>query len=258
MTVTARLCYRGVAERMEESSPMSTLVLVRHGQASFLQDDYDQLSPTGVAQAEALGQSWAALDQHFDQIFIGPRRRHRQTYAGVARAYESYDRAWPDPMLLPELDEHSGHLVLEWRLQQLVAEDAAIDSLVQRSQAGDLAARRAYLKLFQQITQQWVRGEFAGVEHESWAVFRERVQAGIVRITEQADSGRTIVAFTSGGVIGVVLGLALDLRDEQIMELSWAIRNASWSEFRFGAGRFSLSVFNATPHLLRPELLTYV
>ena len=35
---------------------MSELVLVRHGQASFFSDDYDQLSPLGELQSQTLGQ----------------------------------------------------------------------------------------------------------------------------------------------------------------------------------------------------------
>ena len=34
---------------------MGTLVLVRHGQASFMAAEYDRLSPTGEAQARKLG-----------------------------------------------------------------------------------------------------------------------------------------------------------------------------------------------------------
>ncbi len=44
---------------------MGTLYLVRHGQASFGADDYDQLSARGMEQAERLGQYWRERDQPF-------------------------------------------------------------------------------------------------------------------------------------------------------------------------------------------------
>ena len=38
---------------------MSTLYLIRHGQASYGEADYDRLSPRGIEQARAIGR-WAA------------------------------------------------------------------------------------------------------------------------------------------------------------------------------------------------------
>ena len=37
---------------------MSVLYVVRHGQASFFTDNYDQLSPKGVEQSRLLGKYW--------------------------------------------------------------------------------------------------------------------------------------------------------------------------------------------------------
>src|SRR6185436_3297349 len=51
---------------------MSLLFLVRHGQASFDRDDYDQLSPQGVEQARLLGIHWTELNLIFDHIYVGP------------------------------------------------------------------------------------------------------------------------------------------------------------------------------------------
>ena len=45
-------------EGLFSKSPMGTLYLVRHGQASFGADDYDVLSPAGHEQAVRLGEYW--------------------------------------------------------------------------------------------------------------------------------------------------------------------------------------------------------
>ena len=58
---------------------MGRLVLVRHGQASYGQADYDRLSPTGEQQARALGPTLAGLG--LDALFVGPLRRQQQTAA---------------------------------------------------------------------------------------------------------------------------------------------------------------------------------
>ena len=71
---------------------MGNLYLVRHGQASFGADDYDQLSPKGREQGLRLGQYWRekaqSLGQHqaspFDAVLIGTLKRHRQTWEAMA------------------------------------------------------------------------------------------------------------------------------------------------------------------------------
>src|SRR5437868_11884703 len=58
---------------------MSQLILVRHGQAAFLSDDYDRLSPIGEIQARRLGDFWRTRGITFDRIFTGPRVRQINT-----------------------------------------------------------------------------------------------------------------------------------------------------------------------------------
>lgn len=53
--------------------------MVRHAQASFLEEDYDRLSPLGEKQASALGVYWARSRLQLDYIFSGPRKRHVRT-----------------------------------------------------------------------------------------------------------------------------------------------------------------------------------
>ena len=50
---------------------MGTLYLVRHGQASFGADDYDQLSKLGVQQSQRLGEYWRARGMRFDAVLMG-------------------------------------------------------------------------------------------------------------------------------------------------------------------------------------------
>src|SRR5262249_29959201 len=85
---------------------MSVLVLVRHGQASFSADDYDDLSPAGQAQARRLGDYWTHQAQSFDEIYVGPRRRQQQTAALVGDRFRAAGRPWPEPVVLEELDEY--------------------------------------------------------------------------------------------------------------------------------------------------------
>ena len=81
---------------------MSLLFIVRHGQASFHADDYDQLSTLGMEQARQLALLWAEQNLSFDHVCVGPRRRHRQTMEAVAAVYRDRGLKWPKPVKLPE------------------------------------------------------------------------------------------------------------------------------------------------------------
>ena len=64
---------------------MGTLYLVRHGQASFGAEDYDQLSPLGTRQSLRLGEYFAHKGITFEAAICGTQRRHVQTYAGICQ-----------------------------------------------------------------------------------------------------------------------------------------------------------------------------
>lgn len=61
-----------------------SLLLVRHGQASFGKNDYDNLSERGHEQAFLLGQSLAQRGIRPERIVCGTMKRHRQTVAEIA------------------------------------------------------------------------------------------------------------------------------------------------------------------------------
>ena len=98
-------------------------------------------------------------------------------------------------------------------------------------------------------------GPFDGVE--AFAAFRDRVERGLRRVMQGAGSGRRVALFTSGGVIGTSVRLALAAPDRMALEVNWRVRNCSLTEFVFTKDRFTLDSFNALPHLEDPALWTY-
>lgn len=237
---------------------MSLLFAVRHGQASFHAEDYDQLSARGVEQARLLGIHWAELNLIFDHVYLGPRRRHRQTLDAVAVVYRERGLKWPEPIALPELDEHFGYDVLTRSLPDLIQRDPAIREMREKLRKDSDTVQRDYLRLFQKVTRMWVRRELSLPDLEAWHEFRSRVQRGLAKMTEAAGSKKKVVAFSSGGPVAAAMGLALNLDDEKMLELSWVVRNAAYTEFLFSSGRFSLVTFNAVPHLTNPHLQTFI
>jgi broad specificity phosphatase PhoE len=93
---------------------------------------------------------------------------------------------------------------------------------------------------------------------ETWQEFRLRARRGLDTLIAAGTGGRQIAVFTSTGPVAVALDLAFGLDDERLMETSWQVRNTSVSEFLFAPPRFSLSVFNALPHLPPGELVTHI
>jgi broad specificity phosphatase PhoE len=238
---------------------MSVLLFVRHGQASFQSSDYDLLSPIGERQSQLLGTYWASGNMVFDHVYVGPRRRHQQTHDAVASVYRERGLSWPDPVVLPELDEYQVLRLIDRQLLPVFMErnpllrELATDFV----EKGDRTSER-FQTFFVRIVRLWVRGELDGVDIEPWTDFRARVETAIEKITEGVCKGKTIVVFTSGGPLAVATGRALGLGDEKTWELSWVVRNAAYAEFFFSDGRFSLSAFNTIPHLNNPDLLTYI
>ena len=76
---------------------MGSIYLIRHGQASFGADDYDVLSPTGIRQAEILGQHLAELGISFDRCLSGDLRRQQHTANSALEQFAAVGPAGADP-----------------------------------------------------------------------------------------------------------------------------------------------------------------
>jgi broad specificity phosphatase PhoE len=231
---------------------MGQLVVVRHGQASLMKAEYDELSKHGRAQATALGTHLAAQGWGFDAVYAGPARRHRDTAALAGEAVRAADRPWPETRELPELDEHDAFGLLRAAATSALAQEPEIAP----AQAALLAARshtdrsRSFQVLFEAVMTRWMQGSFEPPGVETWPQFRARVLAGLERITGTGPKRARAVAFSSVGPLAVLLQRALGTDDAASFRTAWRVRNASLTTFVFdGAGRFTLDAFNALPHL---------
>ncbi|MDA7510059.1 phosphoglycerate mutase family protein [Verrucomicrobia bacterium] len=238
---------------------MSELTVIRHGQASFFSEDYDQLSSLGKEQAELLGQFLGERGRTFDEVYLGPKKRHRETFDLLRHAYLQTGRILPEPVLLDGLDEYGidqfvrgigeEELHLNPKLGRLHAElNAAVESK---------AKIRAFQTLFQAVAERWMTGELGHPDVECWDTFKGRVGTAVDRMTQRLGSGRQILAISSAGTIGLILQRAIGCSNLKALELSWRIRNTALSEFLFSEGRFGLDMFNTMSHLRSEQLWTY-
>src|ERR1017187_2106984 len=200
---------------------MSTLVLIRHAQATTFEKDSDRLSAVGERQAIALGEFWKARNIRFDEVYTGTLRRH--TLTAELAGFSQFERRL-------EFNEYDANGILGTGRR-------------------DVKDNRDLQKLFDEMMPQWIAGTLESPGVETWQAFRERVQRGFRGIVEADRPSRRVVVFTSGGPIGVAVQTVVGAREPMAMELNWRIRNCSLTEFIFTRSRVSLDVFNATPHL---------
>jgi broad specificity phosphatase PhoE len=238
---------------------MAVLTLVRHGQASYMEEDYDRLSPLGETQARKLGEFWARHRLEFQQVFSGPARRHRRTCEIAGEVVRAYGLPWPDPVVMPDLDELDAGKVMHLYLPVLIEHDPEIRRLHDefRAAGGSPEAGRLLQSLFEAIAAYWCEGQMPMPELESWQAFRDRIAGAVTRVRAATPRRSNSVVFTSAGPIAATVSIVLDLPPRRSIELIWTSRNASYSEFLFTGERFSLSSYNSFPHLDSRELLTY-
>lgn len=208
---------------------MSTLLVVRHGQASFGAANYDQLSELGYQQSQQLGAYIADHGRSIDAVYCGPAIRHRQTLEGLRRAP---GLVLPDTNFIEELAE-----LPAFRLVAMHGPGNGPDG-------------------FQQLIQSWLLGTIDCGELETAERFSLRVEDSLRAICRQEGRGKTILVVTSGGPTMVAARRALSLSASKAAELLWVIANSSVSEFRYRDDELSLVGFNRVAHL-RPEHITY-
>jgi broad specificity phosphatase PhoE len=198
---------------------VSTLTVVRHGQARPFQKISDCLSETGERQARALGEFWQRAGVTFDEVWSGSLTRHRQTAA------LAIDR---EPKIAPEFNEYDAEEILRGYPPPSSFPD-----------------NRAFQKVFESAMQKWIDGE--SQSGESFAEFHARVLRGL-RSIQEGPSNRDVVLFTSGGPIGVLVQTALGAPARSFADVNWRVRNCSISEFVFSRDRLSLDSFNSVAH----------
>ncbi|MGA2855385.1 MAG: histidine phosphatase family protein [Candidatus Sulfotelmatobacter sp.] len=238
---------------------MSRVILVRHAQASFLEPNYDKLCAIGEVQARLLGEYWARRGVLFSRAWSGPRVRQVQTARMVEEAYRRLGREFPEVAVMNEFDEYQAEAVLKLGLPQVLERSQEVRHL---HQAFELSKdsderKRSFQQMFEAVIGMWVSSELVVDGVESWPDFCARVDRGIAAIVNSTTPAGDSVVFTSGGPIGVAMRRALHLSHADTLQLTWMSRNASFSEFLSSGSRFTLSTFNAHPHLEDESLLTY-
>ncbi len=212
---------------------MGTLYLVRHGQASFGADDYDQLSELGHKQSVRLGEYFARKGVRFDGLIAGTLRRHKQTLEGIL---QGMNQAGGEHLAWDGLNEYDSQAVIACVHPHKLEKPTSPEMY------------RHHFRLLRDGLAQWMAGVVSPKGMPSYDDFVAGV-AGALDHVRANHYGQTVLIVTSGGPIATAVGHVLGTSPETTIDLNMRIRNSSITEFAFTPKRHMLVSFNAIPHL---------
>lgn len=232
---------------------MATISLIRHGQASFGQDDYDALSDVGTTQAEVLGRALTQQGLRFDAVYCGTMNRHQQTMASCLPASNRATALVIDDEQWNEYDHEDILCKGHKELGSLVA----INEHVGRLQN----PKKEFEIVFNQAMDRWMSGDFDQDYSESWPQFQARVSTALDNVVEVAHQGaKSIAVFTSGGVISVLAQRLLGVPSHKMMHMNWTLMNCAVTKLVATRDRLFVATLNEHSHFTQPQyqhLMTY-
>jgi len=222
---------------------MAVIHLVRHGQASFGAENYDQLSELGVQQCYLLGQWMRDTQQPVEQIVTGAMHRHHQSaqafWAGYGAPANLAAQHWRVEASLNEFDHEQ---ILKVSRPEFVEPGKLIRFLAEQEQP------RAVLdRLFIQGLQRWMSGVHDSDYAESWSAFKTRI-ATTVDLFIPADRNGMMV-FTSGGPISLICQHMLAIPDSHILTLLSSMMNSGVTKIIKSDDQLRLVGTNSIAHL---------
>lgn len=208
---------------------MSHITLVRHGQANTGARDeisYDRLSDLGHRQARWLGEYLRDSGPEHARVYCGTLTRHVETATAMG---------YPDAIRDDRLNE-----LQYFTLAQLLQAQQGI-AIPQD--------REGFVDHLPRVFAAWQRDEIAAPP-ERFEAFETRVRAALEEIAQGPGPALVI---TSGGLISMAMRQVLGLDTAAMARLALAIMNTSLHRLFPIGGRLSPVLFNAVPHLDRPD-----
>lgn len=205
---------------------MPTLTLIRHGQASFGADNYDQLSPLGFEQTQHLGEFFKRTGQRVDGLITGSMQRHLQSCQSFCTGFD------PNTPLTPSINAHFD----EFDHEQVLLLGSGIDNKADLIHHIKTAADpdKTLFELFSKAIKRWHSGQFDDEYTETWLEFKQRTLNGLHQSVGVAQAlsnkNANVLVFSSGGVIACIAGALLGLSDRTIFELNFAMANGAISK----------------------------
>jgi broad specificity phosphatase PhoE len=224
---------------------MPTVLLVRHGKASFGTDDYDVLSDVGHRQAEIVAGSLAERGYHPTRLVSGTLRRQRETAAAFAAL------GAPELEIEPRWDEFDSEDILHHHSDTAVRLDSDPE--------GEPLTNRAFQAVLEAAQAQWVAHAESSPTAQTWPEFSGAGTAALRDLASGLSSGETAVVVTSGGAIAAILCNLWGAPPTLFPALNRVIINASVTKLAVGSTGHNVISFNDHSHLEQVDraLVTY-
>jgi broad specificity phosphatase PhoE len=219
---------------------MGNLYLVRHGQASFGAENYDQLSALGQRQSVRLGEHFTQLGVTFDSVIIGTLQRHQQTWQGIARGAGLNHT----PLERSGLNEYDNVAVLQAVHPGPLRHPSTPEDVKQ------------HFRLLRDGLTQWSEGKVKPVGMPTYARWVEAITDVLDHVRSQVNGNVLLVS--SGGPIATAVGHVLGTSPQTSIELNLRIRNSAVTEFAFTPKRHTLVAFNSVAHLESPPYAGWI
>jgi broad specificity phosphatase PhoE len=223
---------------------MPSVLLIRHGQASFGATDYDVLSDLGERQAAAVHAEIVRRGGVGARILAGGLRRQRDTALPWTR--------------------RGGELEIDGRWNEydsadlLGAHSPAAASLERPVGAhGEPLDTREFQSLLDEALLAWIDAGADSTAREPWPAFQGRCRAALTALIDGLRPGDTALVFTSGGVISALAARLLGLPDSAMIAFNHVVVNAAITKVVSGRRGVSLISFNEHGHLEPDHLVTY-
>ncbi|MFD2739747.1 histidine phosphatase family protein [Sulfitobacter aestuarii] len=209
---------------------MSHITLIRHGQANSTAKDersYDRLSALGHEQAAWLGAHLRDTQAEHVRLYTGTLRRHVETAEAMQTG------------LTPIRDARLNELEY-FTLASLLEEQHGIPFPSEPT---------GFTHHLPQVFDYWKSDRFERPP-ESYLAFETRVQEVLHEIAE--GDGPALVV-TSGGLISMAMAQAMGLGTPAMARIALAIMHTSIHRLFPIGGHWAPVLFNAVPHLDRPD-----
>ncbi len=223
---------------------MPTVLLVRHGQASFGSADYDVLSDLGRRQAEIAAASLAERGYRPARLLSGTLRRQRETADAFATLGVELE-------VEPRWDEFEADEVLRHHGDSTVHLEGDAD--------GEALTTRAFQDALDPALAEWIAHGERSPTAQTWPQFSAAGVGALRDLAADLASGETAVVVTSAGTIGIVVGTILGAPADLFPTLNRVLVNASVTKLAIGSTGTNLISFNDHSHLelVDRALVTY-
>ncbi|MFL2495859.1 MAG: histidine phosphatase family protein [Porticoccaceae bacterium] len=151
---------------------MASIILIRHGQASFGAANYDQLSGLGRRQAQLLNDYFSDCGITLDAIYCGTLARQRQT-AEIATKNQLAETPFH---IDPRFNEIRNDEQFEFLLPELIQRNPSVAKLVEEAKSDS----KSYQKVLEQVFQLWVSSvmsDDSGIQ--SWQDYSAQVEDAV-------------------------------------------------------------------------------